>query len=114
MTRLYASATAFDATPVPTISDRISGRGTRLVTGPAVGGGTGTSRSASISTRWATPTVTRVPHTGHSPPSASVSFGSSRTPQVRCPSIWYLPSSGKNSTVPPYPSPLSSARRMAA
>lgn len=41
------------------------------------------------------------------PPAASASAGVSRRPQLRCPSKWYLPSSGKNSMVERGPRPPS-------
>ena len=63
-------------------------------------------RSASSSTRCSTPMVSFFPHTGHSPPRSAVSAGVRHTPQFRCPSRWYFPSSGKNSRVPRSPSPV--------
>ena len=60
-----------------------------------------------------TPTVSGLPQTGQRPPCFRVSPGEKQTWQWRCPSRWYLPSSGKNSSVPPYPSPVSSALRKA-
>ena len=67
-------------------------------------------RSARASTRCSTPMVSFFPHTGQTPPSAAVSAGVRQTPQFRWPSRWYLPSSGKNSTVPRNPSPVRMAR----
>ena len=54
--------------------------------------------------------ISFLPQTGHRPPLASVSAGVRQTPQFRWPSRWYLPSSGKNSTVPWNPSPVRMAR----
>ena len=54
--------------------------------------------------------VSRLPHTGHTPPAASASTGERHTEQFRWPSKWYLPSSGKNSMVPWKPSPVWMAR----
>ena len=87
-----------------------SGRGARLSKGLAQAGRVPAGRSASASTRCSTPMVSFFPHTGHSPFKSAVSAGVRQTPQLRCPSRWYLPSSGKNSMVPRNLSPVRMAR----
>ena len=87
-----------------------SGRGARLSKGLAPSGFTPAGRPARASTRCSTPMVSFFPHTGHNPSRSSVSAGVRQTPQFRWPSRWYLPSSGKNSTVPRNPSPVRIAR----
>ncbi len=95
------------------ISAMISARGMSGKKGFALTGLSPSGRPASSSTRLSTPTVSARPQTGHLPPNSFVWCGSRTTPQSRCPSRWYLPSSGKNSTVPSRPSPVAMARRMA-
>ena len=102
-----------DLGPTSRSSERISGSCTRQRNGVVRAGAASSARSASSSTRCITPTVSGLPQAGQRPSRRRVSGGSSRTPQARWPSRWYFPSSGKNSTVPPYPSPVSSARRIA-
>ena len=102
--------TFLPAAEPPVEAAMTSGRGARLSKGLALSGRKPAGRSASASTRCSTPMVSFFPHTGQTPPSAAVSAGVRQTPQFRWPSRWYLPSSGKNSTVPWNPSPV----RMAA
>ena len=84
----------------------------RLVNPAAPGGRYPGGRSASSATRCSTPTVRGLPHCGQISSSALVCSGSTRTPHLRCPSRWYFPSSGKNSTVPARPFPVRSAAAM--
>ena len=57
--------------------------------------------------------VSGLPHSGQIPPAALVLAGSQFTSQTRCPSAWYLPSSGKKLSVPARPSPVRSASLIA-
>ena len=82
--------------------------------GRAFGSDARRRRSASSSTRLITPTVSGRRTRGSGRRAGGSRSGSSRTPHLRWPSRWYLPSSGKNSTVPRKPSPVSRARRSAA
>ena len=107
--RPTAASTDFDFGPTPSSSPTTCGSCTRQRHPGAPAGAYPGARSASASTRCSTPTVTGLPQTGQRPSRARVSAGSSRTSQVRCPSRWYLPSSGKNSIVPSSPTPVSSA-----
>ena len=106
----YSWAVFFAVGDAPVDAAIASGRGARLSNGLAFSGRKPTGRSASSSTRCSTPMVSFLPHTGHRPPRAAVSTGVRHTPQLRWPSRWYLPSSGKNSIVPKKPSPVRIAR----
>ncbi len=103
------AATDLDFGPTPAISPRISGSGTNEANPAAPSSRYPSGRSASASTRCCTPIVGFFPQAGHLPPASRVSSGVIRTSQARWPSRWYLPSSGKNSTVPPKPSPVRKA-----
>ena len=106
----YCSRVFLPAADPPVEAAITSGRGARLSKGLAPWGRKPSGRSASSSTRCSTPMVSFFPHTGHRPPRAAVSLGVRQTPQLRWPSKWYFPSSGKNSTVPKKPSPVRMAR----
>ena len=90
----YASCTRRLAAPAPREAESSSGKGTRLSNGFAPSGRAPSGRRASASTRCKTPMVSRRPHTGHTSPNLRASLGSRQTPQLRCPSRWYFPSSG--------------------
>ena len=101
-------STVLDFAPTPWISPRISCSWMRCSTWPSRWWPAG--RSARSSTRLSTPTVSGLPHSGQRPPCSRVRSGSQFTPQARCPSAWYLPSSGKNSSVPARPRPSRTAK----
>ena len=106
----YSAWVLFPAAEAPVEAAITSGRGAKLSKGLAPSGRNPAGRSARASTRCSTPMVSFFPQTGQTPPSAAVSAGVRQTPQFRWPSRWYLPSSGKNSTVPWNPSPVRMAR----
>ncbi len=102
----YNAWVFFPAAEPPVEAAMTSGSGARLSKGLAPSGRKPAGRSASSSTRCSTPMVSFFPHTGHRPFRSAVSTGVRQTPHLRWPSRWYLPSSGKNSTVPRNPSPV--------
>ena len=110
---LSFASTVFERGPTPLISPRIWLSCTRCTTSGASAGRWSSGRSARSSTRDSTPTVSGLPHSGQRPPASRVRAGAQFTPHARWPSAWYLPSSGKNSTVPARAAPLRRPSRMA-